>query len=599
MSEIQINPGKNIIRVPIFSPGDERAQSVFGEAFGMDQILINMIPAKQSDGSIVAEKRPGAYIGLNSLPALSGTGSIAKDNILFTTCSDIGLVDIWDTNTSKVYIYQYLPATGSTGTPAEIKIGEISGVDHRDWIFLTELTIGGVPTLGVTWTKYDKSTSKGYYATSTGTSFTASSLTLMNAAMDVDFPTATPAKVIIGPFVQMDFTTYIMTTDGGIYNSDTNSITSWNSLGVAAAQAYPYRGVGICRYKNFIVAFGEDSIEFFDNVGNPPPESPLQRTDQAFIKFGCADPKLFRTVDDNLYWVAAGSGSTQGLWTLDNFVPRKLTNRKQDNIITEAYGGDPDGSPHSMHLRSLLVNGENNLLITGIKINAQLIEQSSSTTTDSTDPVGTQDMTHRTSMMAYNIGSQTVWYIADMTDLTNGTLYWLPAAYQPIAGGAFLNKWLNIIFKGSTGATGSVHCDKLYALDSANTANVHVDYPNPAVIATAAKHRVMGIIQMTPMDFGSDRRKFVHRASLIMDYLYQSSIAGYGDSMFYFYFARDEYGGSASKSFRKGILLSSTNYRYYTKNLGSARRWNFGFVNWSGHSWRVKFLELDITQGAT
>ncbi len=598
MSDVQLQPGRQTIRVPVAVPGDERTQALGTYAGGMDQMFINMIPSKQPDGTMVLDKRLGVGPGLNSFPAL-GTNANAKDNIVITQLEDVGVVAIWDAATTNLYVYQYRPAVGGTGAPAETLIGTIATIDVKDWVFLTELSIAGVPTLGLVWTKYDKSDSKGYYATSAGGIFTAASLTEISAGVDADFPANTPNKCLIGPFVQMDFTTYIMTTDGGIYNSDLNSITSWNALGVTASQAYPDKGMGICRYKHFIVAFGEDSIEFFSNAGNPPPESPLQRTDQAFVKFGTADPKLIRTVDDNLYWVSAGSGGTQGLWTLENFVPRKLTNRKQDNIITTAYGGTA-GAPWHMHLRNMVMNGEQQLIITGLSnIYAAQVYNESTSFTDADDPVYPATFTHHAGMMAYNVGSQTVWYIMDMVDKTNGTIYWLPTSYQPISGGAALNKWLNIVFKAATGTGGTAHGTILYSIAGTDAYSNFVDYPDTSAAALDESHRVLGIIQLAPLDFGNEHRKFIHKMGLVMDFLYQSDVASYGDSKFYFFFAKDEYGGDLTKSFRRSVLFSDTNFRYYIKNLGSSRRWGLAAANWSGMPWRVKAFELDITQGVS
>ena len=56
-------------------------------------------------------------------------------------------------------------------------------------------------------------------------------------------------------------------------------ITTWNTLATVVASQYPDRGVGLFRYKAFLLAFGQDSIEFWSDVSNPPPAASLERTD--------------------------------------------------------------------------------------------------------------------------------------------------------------------------------------------------------------------------------------------------------------------------------------------------------------------------------
>lgn len=82
---------------------------------------------------------------------------------------------------------------------------------------------------------------------------------------DADFPDTT----LIGSFVYMNGYTFVMTTDGKIYNSSLNDPTAWDATAYIST-SFPSgsTGFGIARWKEYIVAFSSTSIEFFKHVGN-------------------------------------------------------------------------------------------------------------------------------------------------------------------------------------------------------------------------------------------------------------------------------------------------------------------------------------------
>jgi hypothetical protein len=76
-------------------------------------------------------------------------------------------------------------------------------------------------------------------------------------------------------FVGLDGYLFIGTTNNRIYNSDLNVSTSWTSTSFLTAADVPGAIVWLAKIRNFLIAFKEKSIEFFENVGNPTPGSPL------------------------------------------------------------------------------------------------------------------------------------------------------------------------------------------------------------------------------------------------------------------------------------------------------------------------------------
>lgn len=81
--------------------------------------------------------------------------------------------------------------------------------------------------------------------------------------IDADFPSNA-----VGMMSEIDGYLIVMTLTGRVYNSDLNSLSAWQSSNYYTCSAYSDLGVGAIRYKNQIMAFGNNSIEFLYNTGN-------------------------------------------------------------------------------------------------------------------------------------------------------------------------------------------------------------------------------------------------------------------------------------------------------------------------------------------
>ena len=151
---------------------------------------------------------------------------------------------------------------------------------------------------------------------------------------DGDFP-GNAALTTVGAFVVLDGYAFIMDSTGKIWNSDLNSVTSWTSTGYIQAQMYPDAGIGLSRYKNQIVVFGRDTIEFFYDAGNPS-GSPLAPSSQSFIKLGCINQNAFTTYNDNLYWVSNSDKGMITVYTLDGYTPTPVSTPNIEKILVAA-----------------------------------------------------------------------------------------------------------------------------------------------------------------------------------------------------------------------------------------------------------------------
>jgi hypothetical protein len=238
---------------------------------------------------ISAEGGTGWYIPNDALSvSLTFTGTTSNGSAEVTSVS----------STSGLYIGQLLSGTGiATGS-------RILTIDSASQITMTEnATASGSVTI---------------------------TRTHMAKIIDADFPsTAT------GAFVELDGYIFIGTSTGRIYNSDLNSITSWGSLSWIAVNMQADGAVALAKFKNQIVAFGRNHIEFFYNAGNPS-GSPLGRTEQAMIRIGSYNTDNIVMFRDKIFFIGQDTGyENSGVWMLDGFTPQRLSSIPLTRMLSQ------------------------------------------------------------------------------------------------------------------------------------------------------------------------------------------------------------------------------------------------------------------------
>lgn len=263
--------------------------------------LINCFPTRiknnfSNDYKTYISKRPG-FVSNTTPAAVAGNA-----------------LRIWLGQGSGNKVVSAFGTVNSTIYDGVTSLGAITGL-ARD---ITETFIGTTATLVI-----PSSDSTAWYYPDGGA---------LTKIADVDFP-GNAGLTTTGTFVHLDGYAFIMTTDGRIWNSDLASITSWNSQGFISSQLSPDRGVGLARYKNKIVAFGKESIEFFEDVGNAT-GSPLQRNPEHFIKLGSPSQNVICSIEDTLVFVASSSTGSYGVYTLDNYNPRKISYPEIDSVLS-------------------------------------------------------------------------------------------------------------------------------------------------------------------------------------------------------------------------------------------------------------------------
>ena len=136
--------------------------------------------------------------------------------------------------------------------------------------------------------------------------FTVAGQTLTQVT-DADYPTST-----VRGLVYLNGTFYVMDADGVIYGSATDDFTSWSALNFINAQSEPDGGVHIFKYNQYVVAFGQYTIEFFYDAGNAS-GSPLSPVQNAQMLIGCASADSVTQMSSSVFFIARAKASGQSL----------------------------------------------------------------------------------------------------------------------------------------------------------------------------------------------------------------------------------------------------------------------------------------------
>lgn len=211
---------------------------------------------------IVTVKRPG--FGTQSTPAAGQKGYA---------------VMVWTGNGAGTSVISAFGDTNSTLYNGTSSLGAITGRCTG----ITETSINGTATLAVTSTD-----NTGWYADSGS----------MTEITDADWPGDT--ETIAGTFAHLDGFALVMTTRGRLWASDINSITAWTANNFTATNAYPDKGVGAVRWKNFVMAFSVESLEFYHNAGLSP--FPLARAAAMTQKVGAVSADAISRIADTIFW---------------------------------------------------------------------------------------------------------------------------------------------------------------------------------------------------------------------------------------------------------------------------------------------------------
>lgn len=173
-----------------------------------------------------------------------------------------------------------------------------------------------------------------------GWTISSAAATTINQIVDVDFPTEqTPALQLTRGGIVLNGKLYVGTTDGDIYESAIEDPTSWAALDFRNAEISPDDGVYIGEHHQHVVAIGTHSLEFFYDAGNPTGSTLSPRTDIDY-SVGATSRDSFWEEADLLFWVGYTESGGVSVYSLQNFVPVKISSPSIDTFLGSAITVD-------------------------------------------------------------------------------------------------------------------------------------------------------------------------------------------------------------------------------------------------------------------
>ena len=139
-----------------------------------------------------------------------------------------------------------------------------------------------------------------------------------------------------GPFVSgavfLDNYIFIGTTDNRIYNSNLGDPTTWEALSYLSFEQTADTLVGIVKHLNYLVAFGNNSTQFFYDVGNSV-GSPLGLAASYTSEIGCASGDSIVATSNTVLWIGKTRTYGKCVYAMDGVSATKVSTSNVDRHI--------------------------------------------------------------------------------------------------------------------------------------------------------------------------------------------------------------------------------------------------------------------------
>jgi len=348
----------------------------------VDQFYKNCYPETVDENNPFVTKRPGLKASL-AFSSGAGRGIYNWNGNLYSVIGNTvrkgssALSTTLATTTGKVYFSE----TGG-GTPKLIindltNLYIIDASDNLYWL------VGGDTTYAawVMSTAYNSgdrvipTVENGFFynANTTGTSDSSEPTwptTLGDTVVDngvtwecAGYYTNLPDNMVSGVSF-MDQYIFVMDSAGAIYNTNVNDPTTITASDFITAEDNPDVGVRIHRHLNYIVGFGQYSIEFFYDAANAS-GSPLSRVSEAVNHVGCVSGDTVASMDNFTLFLGRDRTGEAKLYGIEGLATKIVSTKAVDRIINSegsnlsaAYGYVVKSSGHVWYVLTLTSIGK-------------------------------------------------------------------------------------------------------------------------------------------------------------------------------------------------------------------------------------------------
>jgi hypothetical protein len=153
--------------------------------------------------------------------------------------------------------------------------------------------------------------------------------------VDPNYPAVTvPGIAVLNSFA------YVCTPGGTILACKIDDATIWPSLQFTTADYEDDPAIWVGKYLNYVTVFGQFTIQFFYDAGNPPPGIPINPYINANLRMGCAQASTVQNIKNTLIWVGATPERNWGVYIMDGMVPKKVSSDWVDRVVNENLAVD-------------------------------------------------------------------------------------------------------------------------------------------------------------------------------------------------------------------------------------------------------------------
>jgi hypothetical protein len=130
---------------------------------------------------------------------------------------------------------------------------------------------------------------------------------------------------------------FAVATNRRIYNSTAGGVFgTWATTDFIDAEIYPDQTLYLAKHRNYLVAFGENSTEFFYDGANEV-GSPLSRQESYAAKIGAHIPansyKATCNINDDIYFIGKSNDDTLFLAVVQDFKVKPIDSRALDQVL--------------------------------------------------------------------------------------------------------------------------------------------------------------------------------------------------------------------------------------------------------------------------
>lgn len=296
-----------------------------------DAKLLNAVVERQPDGSVHVFRRPSLRFVSNLLtPGADPQRTVG----VHTKDAYYGFAAIYTAAfAAKTELYSVFAGTGALSL-----IGNLGFAFEADWEMSS-----------------NRATPQQTLITSgTGARWTDGATLTTIAA----WPPSAGGATRIGPMVYLDGLTFVLMSDGRLWNSAVNDVTTWAALNFLQVRTDADAPKAIQKQLTYIVVFKETSIDVFYNAAKPQ-GSPLARNDSAKnSSVGLLHTRSLVRINDILIWVSRNSGGRTSISMMDRLQVMDIVTPNIERLLSlltegaEVYATGFSSGGHDFYLLS-------------------------------------------------------------------------------------------------------------------------------------------------------------------------------------------------------------------------------------------------------